>query len=161
MNLIVAAIFTLGVLQPESAPAWSYSLPTGHADIVKGFIRPAHRYAPGHRGTDWAAPPGTTVHALGDGYVTFVGRVGGVPTVSVDHGPLISSYQPVRATVAPGEDLDDGDQIGVVVTGVHCSSPCVHIGLRRKEWTISTPTVDPYVDPVAWLERRPVLKSTL
>jgi murein DD-endopeptidase MepM/ murein hydrolase activator NlpD len=74
------------------------------------------------------------VHAAGPGVVSFAGRVAGTGVVSIRHaGGLVTTYQPVQASVAAGERVAAGAVIGrLVEAGSHClSGACLHWGLRR------------------------------
>lgn len=127
--------------------------------VLRAFERPANRFAPGHRGVDLKATAGTPVRAIGSGTVVFVGDVANVPTVSIDHGPVRSTYLPVAPLVDVGALVDVGETIGTVATrGRHCTRDCLHLGIRRTEPTHAQD--DPYVDPMAWIRAIPVLKPT-
>lgn len=130
-------------------PAWLW--PLADTRIVHAFRPPATTYGIGHRGIDLAAERGQSVHAVAGGVVSFVGEVAGVPVVSVDHGHLRSTYQPVKASVRTGERIDAGTPIGSVASaGEHCPDACLHLGARIG---------DDYLDPMRLLTtRRVVLK---
>ncbi|WP_124706983.1 M23 family metallopeptidase [Gordonia insulae] len=102
--------------------------------VVRGFDPPVHRWQPGHRGVDLAAPAGTAVRAAGAGTVQFAGDVAGRPVVSIRHsGDLVTTYEPVRATIPRGQSVRRGEVIGLVVAG-HPGCPaeaCLHWGARR------------------------------
>ncbi|MGD8167402.1 murein hydrolase activator EnvC family protein [Herbiconiux sp. P16] len=94
-------------------------------------MAPATKYSAGHRGTDLATAPGTSVLAPRDGVVAFAGAVAGRPVVSIDHlGDYRSSVEPVVATVAVGDAVRRGQVIGTVGTGGHCAAECLHFGVR-------------------------------
>jgi murein DD-endopeptidase MepM/ murein hydrolase activator NlpD len=115
--------------------------------VVRGFDD-VSRFAAGHRGVDLAGAVGETVRAAAVGRVFFAGVVAGTPTVSIDHGNgWRTTYQPVVARVAEGDEVGAGQDIGTLRAG-HCpASACLHWGL--------TDGVD-YADPTAYLELRPV-----
>ena len=112
-------------------------LPPG--PVMRGFEPPPGPYAPGHRGVDVAALPGEQVEAPIAGVVTFVGRVNDRAIVSITRGDQIVSVEPVVGTVAVGDAVGAGVDIGVVGIGGHCSLRCVHIGIRVR---------GTYVDPL-------------
>ncbi len=117
--------------------------------VLRPFVAPASRYAPGHRGLDLAAAVGNPVLAVEDGLVTHAGRVAGRGTVTVAHtGGLSSTYEPVRARVVAGTVVRAGSVLGVLEAssaphGGHCLlTPCLHLGARRGE---------AYLDPMLLL----------
>jgi murein DD-endopeptidase MepM/ murein hydrolase activator NlpD len=68
--------------------------------------------------------------------VAFAGVVAGRGVVSVDHpGGLRTSYEPVTATVARGDQVGAGAVLGRLETvASHCPpAACLHWGLRRGE----------------------------
>ena len=107
--------------------------PVAPVDVVGDFHPPAQRWLPGHRGVDLRTAPGQHVRAAGDGRVAFAGTLAGRGVVSVDHGALRTTYEPVDAQVAVGERVRAGETLGTVGTGTgHCGSgSCLHLGLRR------------------------------
>ncbi|MFE9019302.1 murein hydrolase activator EnvC family protein [Streptomyces sp. NPDC007808] len=116
--------------------------------ILRGWEPPASPYARGHRGIDLAAAGASPVRAVAAGRVSFAGRVAGKGVVSVEltgtgSPPLRTTYEPVRATVRKGDEVDAGQVVGTAeATGSHCAGTCVHWGLRRGE---------AYLDPLALL----------
>ncbi|MFI8002756.1 murein hydrolase activator EnvC family protein [Streptomyces sp. NPDC086010] len=120
----------------------------GRPVVVRGWEQPAGPYAPGHRGVDLGAPPGTPVRAAAPGRVVFAGPVAGRGVVSVevaDSGepPLRFTYEPVRAEVSAGDEVSAGQLVGVVgPEPSHCAGGCLHWGLRRG---------DVYLDPLTLL----------
>ncbi|MGH3935169.1 MAG: M23 family metallopeptidase [Pseudonocardiaceae bacterium] len=112
---------------------FAWPLP-GPPVVVRPFQAPAFPYGPGHRGVDLAAVAGAPVLAAGAGTVVFAGMVAGRGVVSVDHpGGLRTTYEPVSATVAAGDRVARGAQIGTVQLGhPGCSAAaCLHWGVRR------------------------------
>lgn len=130
-------------------PVWQW--PLQHHRVLLAFRAPVSAFGPGHRGLDLAAEPGSEVRAVANGVVRFVGEIAGVPVVSIDHGRIRSTYQPVSASVRIGDRVTVGTPLGAVTsTGGHCLSPCLHLGARIG---------DDYVDPLELLTpRRAVLK---
>lgn len=116
--------------------------------VVRGFDPPRRPWLAGHRGVDLRASPGTPVRAAAAGRVGFVGEVAGKPVVTVWHGPLRTTYEPVVATVRPGQLVAAGHVIGELAAGHPCPPPgCLHWGLRRGElyldplWLVGAPRV--------------------
>lgn len=111
---------------------WPRGLPI---EISAPYIAPPTPYAAGHRGIDLTAEPGTAVLAPFDGTVSFAGVVVDRPVIAIDHaGDLRSSFEPVEASVAVGDRVSAGQQIGTVTftggAGVHCVPGCFHFGVR-------------------------------
>ena len=114
--------------------------------VVRPFDPPVQRWLPGHRGVDLRATQGQRVRAAGDGRVAFVGTLAGRGVVTIHHGDLRTTYEPVDALVRVGERVRAGESIGTVGTGTgHCGSGrCLHLGLRRGR---------EYLDPMLLLGR--------
>lgn len=110
----------------------SWSWPVGPpVIIVEPFRAPPTPYAAGHRGIDLAAAAGAPVRAPADGVVSFAGPVAGRPVLSIDHGDgVVSSIEPVAASVTAGGTVGAGETVGVVDSGGHCDAACVHFGVR-------------------------------
>lgn len=143
---------------PAAQHAWLPPLVPDRA-IERAFERPLDRFAAGHRGTDWPARAGEDVHAVAAGRISHVGEVAGVPSVTVDHGILRSSYLPVESDLVEGQSVAAGEVIGVVSSVVtHCSRSCLHLGIRTEAFDARDARADPYLDPLAWISRTPVLK---
>ncbi|MEW1956032.1 M23 family metallopeptidase [Kineococcus sp. NPDC059986] len=125
--------------------AWTW--PVDPHRVVRTFDD-VGRYAAGHRGVDLAAAPGTTVVAVADGEVTFAGPVAGRGVVVVAHPDgLRTTYEPLDASVRPGQPVVVGAPLGTVATQpVHCASSCLHLGLRAGET---------YLDPLSRLRGAP------
>ncbi|MFI7503039.1 murein hydrolase activator EnvC family protein [Streptomyces sp. NPDC049687] len=131
---------------PPPVPAIGRTWPVGtRPAVLRGWEPPVTAYARGHRGVDLAAAPGAPVRAVAAGRVMYAGRVAGKGVVSVEltGTDLRTTYEPVRASVPKGEEVTAGEVIGTVEpTGSHCTTPCVHWGLRRDRT---------YLNPLALL----------
>lgn len=126
--LALAVLLPLGPSGAATSADWLWPVDPPRA-IVRPFVAPATPYSAGHRGVDIAAPDGV-VRAPASGVVRFAGVVVDRPVLSIDHGGgVISSFEPVVATVAAGDAVARGQPIGTVVAG-HCASACVHVGVR-------------------------------
>jgi murein DD-endopeptidase MepM/ murein hydrolase activator NlpD len=110
--------------------------------VVRAFDRPESRWSAGHRGADLLGRPGQPVHAALAGTVSYVGRIAGRGIVTVDHGGVRTTYQPVAATVTRGQRITEGQMIGrLLLAGSHCHPrACLHWGLIRGKST--------YLDPL-------------
>ena len=117
---------------PLPAPAgWPLR---GTPVVQRGFAPPALAWASGHRGVDLAAKPGEAVLAAGSGTVAFAGSIAGKPVVSIDHGSVRTTYEPVISTVSVGERVALGQVIGVLGSeerrvGKECPQLC------RSRWS--------------------------
>lgn len=129
----------------DGGPVWPVA---GRPAVLRGWEPPAGPYGPGHRGVDLAARPGTEVLAAATGRVSFAGRVAGRGVLVIELAgsgapPLRTTYEPVRALVAKGDDVVAGRPVGVLEAGpFHCAAGCLHWGLRRG---------DAYLDPLSLL----------
>lgn len=127
-----------------SSPAWGWPL-TGVPTVLRPFQPPPTPYAAGHRGVDLAAPTGAAVLAAGDGVIGYAGSVAGRGVVTVVHGALRTTYEPVAALAHVGQRVVAGAVIGrLQEPNGHCGvgRPCLHWGLLRG---------DVYLDPLALL----------
>lgn len=108
--------------------------------VAAQFEAPTSRWGAGHRGVDLVGRTGQQVRAALPGRVSFVGHVAGMPVVVVDHGGTRTTYQPVVASVARGDEVAAGAVIGSLQwAGSHCSpAACLHWG-----WVRGTTYLDP------------------
>ncbi|CAM05213.1 peptidase M23-like protein [Saccharopolyspora erythraea NRRL 2338] len=120
----------------------------GAPQVTRPFEAPDHAYGPGHRGVDLVGDVGQAVLAAGPGLVLYAGPLANRNLVSIEHpGGLRTTYEPVTPTVAVGQQVVRGQQIGTLDAGhPECTaSPpntCLHWGARRR-------TV--YLDPLTLL----------
>ncbi len=158
---LAAGGLLLGVVTPAGAATarpptetlgpskgWRWPL-AGRPVVLRRFDAPAGPYAAGHRGVDLGISAGSPVLAAGGGIVVFAGLVAGRGVVSVQHGRLRTTYEPVLATVRPGQPVDAGMRLGTLTAGIHCGvgRSCLHWGLRRG---------DTYLDPLLLVGAGPV-----
>ncbi len=103
--------------------------------IARPFEPPEERWSAGHRGADLVGRPGQPVRTALAGTVSYVGRIAGRGIVTVDHGRVRTTYQPVAATVRRGDEVAEGQVIGrLLLAGGHClPAACLHWGLVRGE----------------------------
>jgi murein DD-endopeptidase MepM/ murein hydrolase activator NlpD len=147
-------IFVAGCLGLLAIPAYAVGtplLPTPAgwplrvAPVVqRGFTPPALAWGSGHRGVDLVAKPGEAILAAASGTVAFAASVAGKPVVSIDHGAVRTTYEPVITALHVGERVAQGQVIGVLGTGGHCRG-CLHWGLREGKR---------YLDPLLLLGGR-------
>jgi murein DD-endopeptidase MepM/ murein hydrolase activator NlpD len=159
-SLLLAALLLgafLGLLANAAAPAVAVSrLPSpagwplsGSPVIQRRFDPPTSAWGAGHRGVDLAAKPGDAVLAAASGTVAFAGSVAGKPVISIDHGSVRTTFEPVISTLHVGDHVAIGQVIGVLGTGGthdhhHCQR-CLHWGLREGKT---------YLDPLLLLGGR-------
>ncbi|MDT9593867.1 M23 family metallopeptidase [Nocardioides zeae] len=117
--------------------------------VVERFDPPADPYGPGHRGVDLAGSVGQTVRAALGGRVTYAGRLAGKGVVVVAHGATRTTYEPVTAAVAVGDEVAAGAALGVLeLAGSHCRpAVCLHWGWIEGET---------YLDPLRLVGAGPV-----
>ena len=103
--------------------------------VAARFAPPDTRGGAGHRGVDLVGHPVQVVRSALPGVVRFTGRIAGRGVVVVGHGPTRTTYEPVVATVAIGDRVAAGQQVGrLEVTGSHCfPAACLHWGRLRGE----------------------------
>ncbi len=139
-TLVMCASSLPAAASGPSTPEWTRPV---DGAVVQPFGAPASPYAPGHRGVDLAAAPGTPVRAAGDGVVTFAGAVAGTLHVVVAHGSsnLRTSYSFLeRVDVRVGQHVDRGFIVGLAGgTGPGHPVGELHFALRVGER---------YVDPM-------------
>lgn len=117
--------------------------------VVARFAPPVATWGAGHRGVDLLGTAGQTVRAAKAGPVLFAGRIAGRGVVVVGHGSVRTTYEPVEASVAVGDQVRAGGRIGrLALFGSHCfPRACLHWGLREG---------DGYLDPLTLVGAGPV-----
>ncbi len=149
--LLVFALLPL--VSPAPAAGAGGTWPVANPSIVRGFTAPLSRFGSGHRGIDLAASPGMQVHAVASGVVHFAGEVAGIPTVSVSHSRVISSYQPVHPLVEEGTYVAEGTLLGIVSEHPHGHHSALHLGIRDA-------LSKAYLNPLLFLAHQPRLISS-
>ncbi|WP_309129151.1 M23 family metallopeptidase [Microbacterium sp.] len=116
----------------EEAPGFPWRWPVdGPRTVAEPFQAPAHDYGPGHRGMDVVAAPGAQVQAPADGVIAFAGQVVDRPLLTIDHGAgFVTTLEPVRTELSPGERVEAGGVIGDVAAGGHTTLGTLHVGVR-------------------------------
>lgn len=131
----------------DGRPGWT--APLEPLEVVHGFEPPAGPYGPGHRGVDLLGVVDQAVQAAADGVVSYAGQVGGIGVVSILHGRIRTTYQPLRGTtIKTGAPVAAGDVVGrLAPSGGHCApEACLHWGA----------VVDgTYIDPLGLLDPPP------
>lgn len=116
---------------PHDAPPWRWPV-AGFRRVVAPYRAPAHAYGPGHRGVDIAASPGASIVAPADGVVAFRGTVADRPVLTIRHADgVVSTFEPLSSTLAPGDTVAAGDPVGLLAAGGHTPPGALHLGARR------------------------------
>ncbi len=126
--------FTPDPAQPRT---YSMRLPLDAIEVTSGFGRrtdPFRRRAAFHNGIDFAAAPGTSVHATADGIVmraTYSKDYGNL--VLIDHGDGCSTLYAhnQRLLVRAGEPILAGQPIALVGSSGRSTGPHLHFEVRR------------------------------
>ncbi len=156
MRLLLVLITAFIVAVPAHADDVRLQWPLRPATpvVTRTFDAPKPDWRRGHRGVDLAGVPGQQVYAAGPGTVVFAGLLAGRAVVSVQHpGGLRTSYEPVEASVRPGQSVAAGSPLGRLTPG-HPGCPalaCLHWGAM---WG-SAQRAD-YVDPLGLLAVTPI-----
>ncbi len=121
--------------------------PVKNPEVVRGFDKLEHNWDAGHRGVDLRTETHDELIAPADGVIAFAGIVAGKSVVTIRHGPLTSTFEPAVSNRAVGASVSRGDVFAQVQgASDHCSSECVHWGLKRGKGQ--------YVDPAAMVRGR-------
>ena len=124
----------------STGPSWLWPVPAPR--VVRRFEAPATRYSAGHRGIDLSSEPGDPVRSPADATVAFAGTVVDRAVLTLVIGDALVSLEPVATSVAEGERVAEGQELGRVASGGHCGTRCLHVGVRRD---------GDYVSPLLYL----------
>jgi len=125
----------------EQTPSWVWPV-DGPRTIMRTYDPPLSEYSAGHRGIDISASAGQEVLAPADGVVHFAGTIVDRGVLSLKHGSVLSSFEPLEAFVTAGQLVRQGDVIGRVTAGHDCE--CLHVGARFN---------GAYLSPLSYLGR--------
>ena len=146
---LLATLATTVLLIPTPPPPGHWVAPVdGPVVVRRAFRAPPAPWAAGHRGVDLAARPGAPVLAAGAGVVAHASVLAGRGVVSVRHGSLRTTYEPLVVAVRVGQRVRAGATLGLLAPGHGNPQPgeCwLHWGLLRGET---------YLDPMLLLLRR-------
>ena len=119
-------------------------------------VHPVYGTKRPHRGTDYAAPPGTPIKAAGDGKVIERGRKGGYGnTVVLKHGTRYTTLYAHMRRFANGHSVGDrvkqGEIIGYVGSTGLSTGPHLHYefrvdGTHRNPRTVDLPEAKPIAE---------------
>ncbi|MDN3494518.1 M23 family metallopeptidase [Planococcus sp. APC 4015] len=105
--------------------------PVSSFRLHRPYQAPPNEYGPGHRGVDVLPSAGELIRAPADGVVAFAGAVAGRELVTIDHGDgLVTTLEPVAATVEKGAAVARGATVGTVGFGGHADPGTLHFGVR-------------------------------
>mgnify|MGYP000529932205 CR=1 FL=1 len=119
-------------------------------------VHPVYGTERPHRGTDYAAPPGTPIKAAGDGKIIERGRKGGYGnTVVLKHGTRYTTLYAHMRSFAGGQSVGDrvkqGEIIGYVGSTGLSTGPHLHYefrvdGVHRNPRTVDLPEAEPIAE---------------
>src|SRR5512132_763133 len=121
-----------GAAPPPSGACGAW-LPPVDGPVARSFRAPAFAYGPGHRGVDFAVPPGTPVRASGGGVVAFAGPVAGSLHVVVAHDDNLRTTYAFLAdiSVRAGDRVARGQVVGAAgSSGPEHEAGGLHVGFR-------------------------------
>ncbi|MDR1833627.1 MAG: M23 family metallopeptidase [Propionibacteriaceae bacterium] len=148
ISMALAAALVLALLGPAPGAVALTGVAPLPGPVVRRFDPPAEPWFAGHRGVDLLGTVGEVVAAAAAGEITFAGKVAGKGVVTVSHGELRTTYEPVSALVAVGAHVHAGEPIATLQAGHSCpGQACLHWGLKRA---------DEYLDPLSLLGERHV-----
>lgn len=126
--------------EPERESEWSW--PSGApARVSRPFDPPARPWLAGHRGVDLDLPVGAVIRSPAAGTVLVARPIAGRPVVSIGHGRIRSTFEPVEALVPEGARVRRGEPIGILREGHEPSG--LHWGAKLS--------AEEYVDPLRLL----------
>jgi len=124
-------------------------------------------YTRAHRGVDYAAPSGTPIHAIGDGYIAFKGWKGGygrfilIRHSNRQHSTAYAHMRRYARGIKKGVHVKQGQVIGYVGMSGLATGPHLHFEFRVHNRAVNPLTVKhPPADPVAKSERPRFLQQT-
>jgi murein DD-endopeptidase MepM/ murein hydrolase activator NlpD len=128
-----------------AADGWVW--PATSFRLERAYVAPAHRYGSGHRGIDLRLLGASQVRSPAGGVVAFAADVAGRGVVTIAHGGgLVTTLEPVNATVSPGVAVRAGDGVGTLSVGGHSEPGTLHFGVRWE---------GEYINPILLLDEVP------
>jgi murein DD-endopeptidase MepM/ murein hydrolase activator NlpD len=143
--LLIATGMLFSFLPKVSSASASdlWMVPVDSPQLVRQFLQPTADWSAGHRGVDYLVTIGQPVFAPHDGEVTFSGTVVNRSIVSIRHSNgILTSLEPLCPSVAAGDEVKTGDQIGTVcfpdAYQSHCGlDTCLHFSMRTNNGYLS------------------------
>lgn len=137
LGVCCCALLLVGAVTPLAfagrTPPWQAPV-EGQLTVVRGFEKPAARWAAGHRGVDLALEAGGSVLAPYEGEVVFAGTVVDRQVLTLEHPDgRRSSFEPVSNPLPVGSRVQAGDAIAQLDPDIqHCAPRfCLHWGVRE------------------------------
>jgi murein DD-endopeptidase MepM/ murein hydrolase activator NlpD len=132
--------------------------PLEFSRVSSGFgtrRHPIHRDWRAHKGVDYAAPTGTRVRSVGNGFVDYAGPKGGYGNVVIvrHHGQYATVYAHLsRIAVKRGARVEQNDTVGFVGQTGWATGPHLHYEFRiageaRNPFSIAMPAGTPVAAP--------------
>ncbi|TLS67926.1 M23 family peptidase [Mariprofundus erugo] len=122
-------------------------------------LHPVLGYTRAHRGVDYAAPTGTPIHAIGDGYVSFAGWKNGfgrfilITHNNRNHATAYGHMHGFARNIKAGVRVKQGQVIGYVGMSGLATGPHLHFEFRVRGVAVNPLTVKhPPAQPVAGRE---------
>lgn len=124
--------------------------PIAHARVSSHFnpgrFHPKLHKIRAHKGTDFAARPGTSIMATGNGKIKFIGRKGGYGrTVIIEHREgyttLYAHLSRYKKGLRKGDTVIQGDVIGYVGSSGLATGPHLHYEFRHHDKPVNPMTV--------------------
>jgi murein DD-endopeptidase MepM/ murein hydrolase activator NlpD len=128
--------------------AWQLPVTAGAYHLTSRFGECSSLWSHCHTGLDFAAPEGTTIHAIANGTVTEVGWAGAYGNrtiVTLEDGTELWYCHQSATGVQSGQKVTSGQAIGAVGSTGNVTGPHVHIEVRPG----AGDPVDPYTALVA------------
>jgi murein DD-endopeptidase MepM/ murein hydrolase activator NlpD len=123
--------------------AWQLPIPPGLYHLTARFGQCSILWSHCHTGLDFAAAPGTPIHAVANGVVTsagYEGSYGNQTIVTLADGTQLWYCHQTSYTVSPGEHVSTGQLIGYVGSTGNTTGPHLHLEVRPG----GGDPVDPY-----------------
>lgn len=121
---------------------------------------PVLGYNRAHRGIDYAAPRGTSIHAVGDGHIAFAGWKGGYGRFILirhnnrNHTTAYGHMSRYARGIKKGKRVKQGQTIGYVGTSGLSTGPHLHFEFRSRGRAVNPLTIKrPPAKPVLKTER--------
>jgi murein DD-endopeptidase MepM/ murein hydrolase activator NlpD len=133
-----AMLITFANNPPPASASDDWQAPLEKPRLMRAFIQPSEDWSAGHRGVDYLVGAEEAVFSAHSGVVSFAGLVVNRSIVSIRHeNGLVTSVEPVCASVLVGQTVKTGQAIGITCFRddyrSHCGlDTCLHFSMRRE-----------------------------